>query len=45
MTQLAAQTVLSGWARVLGGACSNHSVPTILFNDLAELLPVRLFRA
>ena len=30
---------------VLGVECSNHSVPTIFFNDLAELLPVRLFHA
>lgn len=30
---------------VLGVECSNHSVPTILFNDLAERLPVRLFHA
>ena len=28
---------------VLGVECSNHSVPTIFFNDLAELEPVRLF--
>jgi hypothetical protein len=30
---------------VLGVECSNHSVPTIFFNDLAELLPVRIFHA
>ena len=28
---------------VLGGECSNHSVPTILFNDLAQLSRVGLF--
>ena len=28
---------------VLGVECSNHSVPTILFNDLAQLLRVGLF--
>ena len=28
---------------VLGVECSNHSVPTILFNDLAQLSRVGLF--
>ena len=30
---------------VLGVECSNHSVPTILFNDLAQLSRVGLFHA
>ena len=34
------ETSLNG---VLGVECSNHSVPTILFNDLAQLLRVGLF--
>ena len=29
---------------VLGVECSNHSVPTIFFNDLAQLSRVGLFR-
>ena len=28
---------------VLGVECSNHSVPTILFNDLAQSVKVGLF--
>ena len=28
---------------VLGVECSNHSVPTILFNDLAQSVTVGLF--
>jgi hypothetical protein len=30
---------------VLGVECSNHSVPTIFFNDLAQSLQVGLFHA
>ena len=30
---------------MLGVECSNHSVPTILFNDLAQLSRVGLFHA
>ena len=36
------ETSLNG---VLGVECSNHSVPTILFNDLAQLSRVGLFHA
>ncbi len=30
---------------MLGGECSNHSVPTIFFNDLAQSEKIGLFHA